>query len=181
MFPENKTGTCFFPLSTIKKFHAEIVFEAWLGNLSGEVKIVYLLFLENSSRKCLILLLFYLPFFWLQISSAFAIIFAACHGLSCVHVRASWYTALFRVSLRGVGVVCSKGALGPIKNRKTVEKIIQNRKPYAKLSKSIHFHTPVVKTLIDPIEGWQVELTTLISWQDLWIPWTWHSYLLVSA
>ena len=63
MFPENKTGTCFFPLSTIKKFHAEIVFEAWLGNLSGEVKIVYLLFLENSSRKCLILLLFYLPFF----------------------------------------------------------------------------------------------------------------------
>ena len=106
MFPENKMGTCFFPLSTIKKFHAEIVFEAWLGNLSGEVKIVYLLFLENSSRKCLILLLFYLPFFWLQISSAFAIIFAACHGLSCVHVRASWYTALFRVSLRGVWLKC---------------------------------------------------------------------------
>ena len=32
-------------------------------------------------------------------SSAFAIIFADCHGLSCVHVRASWYTAPFRVSL----------------------------------------------------------------------------------
>ena len=115
MFPENKMGTCFFPLSTIKKFHAEIVFEAWQGNLSGEVKIVYLLFLENSSRKCLILLLFYLPFFWLQISSAFAIIFAACHGLSCVHVRASWYIALFRVSLRGVGLKCvARGHWGPL-------------------------------------------------------------------
>ena len=42
----------------------------------------------------------------MQISSAFAIIFADCHGLSCVHVRASSYTALFRVSLRGVGHKC---------------------------------------------------------------------------
>ena len=39
-------------------------------------------------------------------SSAFGIIFADCHGLSCVHVRASSYTALFRVSLRGVGHKC---------------------------------------------------------------------------
>ena len=44
--------------------------------------------------------------FLLQISSAFAIIFADCHGLSCVHVRASSYTALFRVCLRGVGLRC---------------------------------------------------------------------------
>ena len=42
----------------------------------------------------------------MQISSVFAIIFADCHGLSCVHVRASSYTALFRVSLRGVGHKC---------------------------------------------------------------------------
>ena len=49
--------------------------------------------------------------------------------------------------------------MGPISNRKTVEKITQNRKtekkidqnrkPHAKLSKSIHFHIPVIKTLID--------------------------------
>ena len=53
-----------------------------------------------------ILLSYYFSDFWMQISSAFAIIFADCHGLSCVHVRASSYTALFRVSLRGVGHKC---------------------------------------------------------------------------
>ena len=42
-------------------------------------------------------------FFLLQISSAFSIIFADCPGLSCVHMRASWYTAPFLVFLRGVG------------------------------------------------------------------------------
>ena len=60
----------------------------------------------NTSRKFLILLLSYFPIFWLQISSAFATIFADCHGLSCVHVRASSYTALFQVSLSGVGLKC---------------------------------------------------------------------------
>ena len=63
-------------------------------------------FQEDTSRKFLILLLSYFPVFWLQISSTFAIIFADCHGLSCVHVRASSYTALFRVSLGGVGLRC---------------------------------------------------------------------------
>ena len=53
-------------------------------------------------------------------------------------------------------------ALRPFRNGKTVEKIIQhqktgkkfdqNRKPHAKLSKPIHFHIPVIKTLIDPIQ-----------------------------
>ena len=38
--------------------------------------------------------------------SASAIIFAECHGPSCVCVRGIWYTALFRVSLRGVGLRC---------------------------------------------------------------------------
>ena len=65
-----------------------------------------LFFQEDTSEKFLILLLSYLPVFWLQISSVFAIIYADCHGLSCVHVRASSYTALFRVSLRGVGLRC---------------------------------------------------------------------------
>ena len=50
----------FFPLSTIKKFYAEIVFVAWLRDLSWEVKIVYLFLQENTSRKFFILLLFYL-------------------------------------------------------------------------------------------------------------------------
>ena len=98
----------FFPLSTIKKFHVEIVFVAWLRDLSWEVKIAYLFFFfqEDTTRKFFILLLSYLPVFWLLISSAFATIFADCHGLSCVHVRASSYTAFFRVSLRGVGLRC---------------------------------------------------------------------------
>ena len=64
------------------------------------------IFKEDTSRKFLILLLSYFPVFWLQISSVFAIIFADCHGLSCVHVRASSNTALFRVSLGGVGLRC---------------------------------------------------------------------------
>ena len=79
-----------FPISTIEKFHAEIVFVAWLRDVSWEVKIVYLFFQGNTSRKFLNLLLFYLPVFWPQISSAFAIIFAECHDLSSVQVRASW-------------------------------------------------------------------------------------------
>ena len=54
----------FFPLSTIKKFHVEIVFVAWLRDLSWEVKIVCLFLLESTSRKFLILLLFHLPVFY---------------------------------------------------------------------------------------------------------------------
>ena len=64
------------------------------------------IFQEDTSRKFLILLLSYFPVFWLQISSTFAVIFADCHGVPCVHVRASSYTALFRVSLAGVGLRC---------------------------------------------------------------------------
>ena len=106
MFPENKTGKCFFPLSTIKKLHAEIVFVACQRDLSREVKIVHLFFQENTSRKFLNLLFLYFPVFRLQISSASAIIFVECHGPSGVYVRGIWYTALFRVSLRGVGLRC---------------------------------------------------------------------------
>ena len=63
------------------------------------------------------------------------------------------------------GPLLAKEALnegGPIRNRKTVEKIIQNRKteknirskrkPHAKLSTPIHFRIPVMKTPIDPIQ-----------------------------
>ena len=104
MFPENKNGFSTFHHREIPR--KEIVYVAWLRDLSWKVKIVYLFFQEDTSRKFLILLLSYFPVFWLQISSAFAIIFVDCHGLSCVHVRASSYTALFRVSLSGVGLRC---------------------------------------------------------------------------
>ena len=101
MFPENKTENV-FSTSNIKKFHSEIVFVVWLRDVRS--KIVYLFFLqENTSTKFLSFLLFYFPVFLLKISSAFAIIFVDCQGLSCVHVRTRWYTAPFRVSLRGVG------------------------------------------------------------------------------
>ena len=69
-------------------------------------KLFIFFFQEDTSRKFLILLLSYFPAFGQKISSAFTIIFADCHGLSCVHVRASSYTALIRVSLGGVRLKC---------------------------------------------------------------------------
>ena len=85
--------------------------------MTSEVKIVYLFFFqENTSTKFLSFLLFYYPVCWLKISSAFAIIFADSHGLSCVHVRARWYTAPFWVSLRGVGPRCV-GLAGKVSSR----------------------------------------------------------------
>ena len=56
-------------------------------------------FKKNTSRKFLILLLFYLPLFWMQISTE-------CHDLSYVHVQPSWYTTLFWISFRGVVLRC---------------------------------------------------------------------------
>ena len=122
----------FFPLSTIKKFHVEIVFVAWLRDLSWETKIVYIFFFqEDTSRKFLILLLSYFPVFWLQISSAFAIIFADCHGLSCVYVRTGSYTGLFQVSL-------GESASGKYNNKKK-DKEKKNRK-----TKEKNFHITVI-------------------------------------
>ena len=64
----------------------------------------------------------------------------------------------------GIGVYIGRGALGSIKNGKTVEKIIQNLKTakefnrnwrlHAKLSKPINFLILVIKTVIDPIQWW---------------------------
>ena len=107
MFPENKTGKCFFhfPPSRNSTYRNSICrVTAWPFMRSKHCSSFF--FQEDTSRRFLILLLSYFPVFWLQISSAFTIIFADCHGLSCVHVRASSYTALFRVSLRGVGLKC---------------------------------------------------------------------------
>ena len=106
MFPENKTGKCFFhfPPSRNSTYRNNICsVNAWPFMRS---KNCLSFFQEDTSRKFLILLLSYFPAFWPQISSAFAIIFADCHGLSCVHVRASSYRTLFRVSLGGVGLRC---------------------------------------------------------------------------
>ena len=63
-------------------------------------------FTRKHFQKVLNLSVILFACFLQQISSAFAIIFADCLGLSCVHVRASWYTALFRVFLRGVRPRC---------------------------------------------------------------------------
>ena len=107
MLPENKTGKCFFhfPPSRNSTYRNSICrVTAWLFMRSKNCSSFF--FQEDTSRKFLILLLSYFSVFWLQISFAFAIIFADCHGLSCVHVRASSYTGLFRVSLGGVGLRC---------------------------------------------------------------------------
>ena len=107
MFPENKTGKCFFhfPPSRNSMYRNSICgVIAWPLMRSKNCSSFF--FQEGTSRKFLILLLSYFPDFLLQISSAFAIFFADCHGLSCVHVRASSYTGLFRVSLAGVGLMC---------------------------------------------------------------------------
>ena len=79
-----------------------MVFVAWLRDLLREVKIVIFFSWKHFWK----VLNPSVTLFWLQISSAFAIIFADYHGLSYVHVWASWYTALFRVSLHGVGLKC---------------------------------------------------------------------------
>ena len=103
MFPENKTGKCFFhfPPSRNSTYRNSICrVTAWPFMRSKNCSSFF--FQEDTSRKFLILLLSYFPVFWLQISSVFDIIFADCHGL----VRASSYTALFRVSLSGVGLRC---------------------------------------------------------------------------
>ena len=56
--------------------------------------------------------------------------------------------------------VVKEGALGLIRNCNTIEKkSSKTKKPHAKLSKPIHFHIPVIKTLIDPIHWWQVKHT----------------------
>ena len=95
----------FFPLSTIKKFHVEIVFVAWLRDLSWEVKIVFL-FLRRHFQKVLYPSL--ILFVWFLNANIICI----CHYFRwlswplCVHARASSYTVLFRVSLRGVGHKC---------------------------------------------------------------------------
>ena len=54
-------------------------------------------FTRKHFQKVLNLSVILFACFLLQISSAFAIIFTDCSGLSCVHVRASWYTAPFLV------------------------------------------------------------------------------------
>ena len=101
MFPENKTRKCYFHFPQSRKIsrrNSICTVTPWPFMRSKNC----LSSQENTSSKVLTLLLFYLPVFWLQISSAFGIIFANCHGLSRVHVRVSWYTALCRVTLRSV-------------------------------------------------------------------------------
>ena len=81
-----------------------------------------LLFPGNISRKFLNPLLFYLPIFWMYISSASIIIFAEFHDLSYVKVQANWYIAFLRVSLR----VSSLGGVGVTQNISALSKGASN-------------------------------------------------------
>ena len=106
MFPENKTGKSFFSFLTSRNStyrNSICSMTAWPFMRS---KNCLIFFFRDTSRKFLILLSSYFPVFWLRISSAFAIIFTDCYGLSCMHVWASSYPTLFQVSLGGVGLRC---------------------------------------------------------------------------
>ena len=104
MFPVNKTGKSFFSFLTSRNStyrNSICSVTAWPFMRS---KNCLIFFFRDTSRKFLILLSSYFPVFWLRISSAFAIIFTDCYGLSCMHVWASSYPTLFQVSLGGVGL-----------------------------------------------------------------------------
>lgn len=63
--------------------------------------------------------------------------------------------------------ILKRAVLRSIRNHKTIEKkhpklqnckkCEQNQYPHAKLSKLIFFHIPVIKTLFDSMQWWQVE------------------------
>ena len=85
MFPENKTIKCYFhfpPSRKIPRRNSICSVTPWPFMRSKNC----LSSQENTSSKVLTL----------------GIIFANCHDLSRVHLRVSWYSALCRVTLRGV-------------------------------------------------------------------------------
>ena len=107
MFPVNKTGKCFFHFPPSRNSTCRNgIWSVTAWPFMRRKNCLSFFFQEDTSRKFLILLLSYFPAFGQKMSSAFSIIFTDCHGLSCVHVRASSYTALFRVSLGGVRLKC---------------------------------------------------------------------------
>ena len=69
--------------------------------------------------------------------------------------------SLLRRGGEGTGVI-RKCKTIEIQNCKTKKNLIKSQKPYAKPSKPINFHIPVVKTLIDPQQWWQVEHTEVL-------------------
>ena len=97
----------FFLLSTIKKFHVqEQYLQGYCVTFHEKSTLFIFFFSRRHFQKVLNPSVILFSCFRLQISFTFAIIFTDCHGLSCVHVRASSYTGLFRVSLGGVGPRC---------------------------------------------------------------------------
>ena len=103
MFPENKNGKHFstFHHQKIPRRNSICNVTAWpfMRSKNGFFTRKHFQKVPNPSVISFVC-------FLLQISSAFAIIFADCHGLSCVLVRASWYTAPSLVFLHGVGPRC---------------------------------------------------------------------------
>ena len=100
----------YFPLSTIKKFHVEIVFVAWLRDLSWEVKIVFLFFKktppESSLSFCHLICLFFDCKYHLHLP-LFSLIVMAFPACTCelVHIQDS-FEFLWVVS----GLVCRSGS-----------------------------------------------------------------------
>ena len=84
-----------FPLCTIKKFHVEIVFVAWLCDLSWEVKIVFLFFKkappESSLSFCHLICLFFDCKYHLHLP-LFSLIVMAFPACTCeqVHIQHSF-------------------------------------------------------------------------------------------
>ena len=107
MFPENKTGKSFFSFLTSRNStYRNSICSVTAWPFMRSKNCLPFFFFRDASRKFLILLSSYFPVFWLRISSAFAIIFTDCYGLSCMRVWASSYPTLFQVSLGGVRLRC---------------------------------------------------------------------------
>ena len=94
MCPENKTGK-YFSTFHHQKFHAEIVFVAWLRDLSWEVKIVFLFFKktppESSLSFCHLICLFFDCKYHLHLP-LFSLIVMAFPACTCeqVHIQHSF-------------------------------------------------------------------------------------------
>ena len=105
MCPENKTGKYFFHFPSSKNSTQKQYLQRDCVTFH-EKKNCLSFFTRKHFQKVPNPSVILFAYFLLQISSAFAIIFADCHCLSCVHVRANWYTAPFGVFLRGVRQRC---------------------------------------------------------------------------
>ena len=106
-FPENNTGKCISHFPPSRNSTQKQYLQRDCVTFHEKQKLfIFFFFPGRHFQKVINLFVILFSCSLTAISSTFVIIFADCHGLSCVHVRASSYTALFRVSLGGVGLRC---------------------------------------------------------------------------